>query len=96
MVKNRIKVMYYILVYDVSSPKRLPKILKTCRRYLHWVQRSVFEGELTKSQFLDLKDEIKKIIDKKEDSVIFFAIRNKEVFRKETVGKELNTITNFF
>ncbi len=88
--------MYYILVYDVASPKRLPKILKTCRRYLHWVQRSVFEGELTKSQYIDLRAEIKSIINKKEDSVIFFAIRNRETFTKETIGKELNKITNFF
>ena len=88
--------MYYILVYDVASPKRLPKVLKICRRYMHWIQRSVFEGELTSKQFFDLEDELKKVINKKEDSIIFFAIRNREVIKKETIGKELNPITNFF
>ena len=62
MVNKREKTMYYIVVYDIASPRRLPKILKTCRKYLHWVQRSVFEGELTKSQILALKGELKKII----------------------------------
>jgi CRISPR-associated protein Cas2 len=92
----KVKVMYYILVYDVASPKRLPKVLKICRRYMHWIQRSVFEGELTSKQFFDLEDELKKVINKKEDSIIFFAIRNREVIKKETIGKELNPITNFF
>ena len=92
----KVKVMYYILVYDVASPKRLPKVLKICRRYMHWIQRSVFEGELTSKQFFDLEDELKKVINKKEDSIIFFAIRNREVIKKETIGKELNPVTNFF
>ncbi len=89
------KVMYYIVVYDIASAKRLPKILKICRKYLHWVQRSVFEGELTKTQFLQLNDELKRKINKKEDSVIYFEIRNTEVIRKNVLGKELNEISNF-
>ncbi len=38
-----------ILVYD-TAVKHNPKALRTCRRYLHWVQRSVFEGQLTPAQ----------------------------------------------
>jgi len=96
MVGKKVKVMYYILVYDISSKKRLPKILKICRKYLHWVQRSVFEGELTRGQYFNLRSEIKRIINRKEDSIIFFAIRNREILKKEIIGKELNQISNFF
>jgi CRISPR-associated protein Cas2 len=90
--KNR-KTMYYILSYDIASPKRLPKMLKTCRRYLNWVQNSVFEGELTKSQFVELSNNIKRIIDKEHDSILLYEIRNKEVVDKSILGKEKNEIT---
>ena len=35
--------MYVILVYDVDQ-KRTAKMLKLCRRYLSWIQNSVFEA----------------------------------------------------
>ncbi|HMX39907.1 MAG TPA: CRISPR-associated endonuclease Cas2, partial [Saprospiraceae bacterium] len=38
--------MYVIAVYDVGE-KRVGKMLKLCRRYLNWIQNSVFEGELS-------------------------------------------------
>ena len=87
------KTMYYIITYDCASPKRLPKLLKTCRRYLNWVQNSVFEGDLTRSQFMELRNRILKIIEKKNDSVIFYEIRNRDVVDKEILGIEKNEIT---
>ena len=41
--------MYIILVYDIGE-KRVAKMLKLCRRYLNWIQNSVFEGEITDLQ----------------------------------------------
>ena len=38
--------MYVILVYDIGE-KRVGKMLKLCRRYLSWIQNSVFEGEIS-------------------------------------------------
>ena len=66
--------MYVILVYDVGE-KRVGKMLKLCRRYLSWIQNSVFEGNLSKAQLRDLKMQIEDIIDKEKDSVIFFSSR---------------------
>ena len=37
--------MYVILVYDCGE-KRVGKMLKLCRKYLNWIQNSVFEGEI--------------------------------------------------
>ena len=34
--------MFVIVTYDVSS-KRVVKVMKTCRKYLTHVQKSVFE-----------------------------------------------------
>ena len=38
--------MFVIMVYDVGK-KRVAKVLKKSRKYLHWVQNSVFEGEIS-------------------------------------------------
>jgi len=45
--------MYVILVYDVNE-KRVAKMLKLCRRYLNWIQNSVFEGEITEVKLKEL------------------------------------------
>jgi len=95
MVNEELRKMYCIVVYDISSPKRLPRMLKICRKYLHWVQKSVFEGELTKRQFINLHDELKSKINKKEDSIIFYQIRNTDVVDKQLLGIEKNEITIF-
>ena len=87
--------MYYILTYDITSPKRLPKALKTCRKYLHWVQNSVFEGELTSTQMDRLIKEIRRIIKKEEDSVIIYKARTPEVVYKEVIGIEKNEISMY-
>ncbi len=95
MVNKVSRKMYYILAYDLASPKRLPKALKICRKYLHWVQNSVFEGELTTNQMDRLLAELKRIIKKEEDSVIIYIARTPEVINKEVLGIEKNEITLF-
>jgi CRISPR-associated protein Cas2 len=85
--------LYYIAVYDVAE-KRVGKMLKLFRRYLHHIQNSVFEGELTDADFLRLKSEIKKIYQAEEDSVIFFSMNGKYM-DKEVVGVEKKPTSNF-
>ena len=46
--------MYVILVYDMEE-KRVGKMLKLCRKYLNWIQNSVFEGEITEVKLKELK-----------------------------------------
>ena len=46
--------MYVLLVYDVEV-KRVVKVHKFLKRHLHWVQNSVFEGELTDAQIETVK-----------------------------------------
>jgi len=65
-----------LIVYDISSAKRLAKSLKICRKYLTWVQNSVFEGELSQAQFSNLRRELKRVINAKKDSVIIFGTQN--------------------
>ena len=79
--------MYVIMVYDIRE-ERVNKVLKIARKYLTWVQNSVLEGELTRAQLEKLKVELGEIIDKEEDSVIFYKLRSTAYFQKETMGVE--------
>jgi len=56
-------------------------------------QISYIEGELTKAQFDLFHERIKSIIDKKNDSVLFYELRNREVFDRSVLGIEKNEIT---
>ncbi len=77
--------MFIILVYNVGE-KRVAKVLKKCRQYLYWVQNSVFEGEITPAKLKMLKEELKRIIDKTEDSVIIYNLRTTKYASREVIG----------
>ena len=86
--------MYVILVYDIGE-KRVAKMLKLCRRYLHWIQNSVFEGEITELKLRELEHEARKIMQLREDSLIIFRSREVRWLEKHVVGKEKNDMDNF-
>lgn len=86
--------MYVILVYDIGE-RRVGKMLKLCRRYLNWIQNSVFEGEITEVKLKELLSEAKLIMNKEEDSVIIFKSREEKWLEKQVVGKEKNELDNF-
>ena len=63
--------MYVVVVYDTAA-ERNPKILRTCRRYLHHVQRSVFEGALSPAQLKRFRAAVREAIDAGYDSVLVY------------------------
>lgn len=85
--------MYVILVYDVDQ-KRTAKMLKLCRRYLSWIQNSVFEGEISEVQLKQLTSEARNLMDEK-DSLIFFKSRDEKWLEKEIIGDEKASVFNF-
>lgn len=79
--------MYVILVYDVEE-QRVAKVCKFLRRYLHWVQNSVFEGELTEGKFKEVQIGLKKFIKADKDSILFYKLRASYDVQKEILGVE--------
>ncbi|MDI6618635.1 MAG: CRISPR-associated endonuclease Cas2 [Clostridiales bacterium] len=77
--------MFAILVYDINE-KRVNKVLKTCRKYLSWVQNSVLEGEISDANLRKLKIEISRIINKEEDSVIIYLLRTTTYSERQILG----------
>ena len=81
--------MYVIIVYDVGV-ERVNKIKKFLRTWLNWVQNSVFEGELTESEFIKVQQGIKNIIDKESDSVIIFKLKDRKFIDRNIIGVDKN------
>ncbi|HHU34663.1 MAG: CRISPR-associated endonuclease Cas2 [Bacteroidales bacterium] len=86
--------MYVIAMYDVGE-KRVGKMLKLLRRYLNWIQNSVFEGEITEVKLLELKYRAMMIMDEDVDSLIIFKTRQEKWLDKEIVGLERQGLDNF-
>jgi CRISPR-associated protein Cas2 len=83
--------MYVILVYDIGE-KRVGKMLKLCRKYLNWIQNSVFEGEITDVRLEELKIRASLIMKEDLDSLIIFKNRQEKWLDKEVIGQERNPL----
>jgi CRISPR-associated protein Cas2 len=86
--------MYVIAVYDVAA-ERTVKMLKLRRKYLHWIQNSVFEGELSELQIKELIAEAREIMDESHDSSILFKSRHNHYMDKQLIGKPLSNTGQF-
>ncbi|MEI5136910.1 CRISPR-associated endonuclease Cas2 [Streptomyces libani] len=80
--------MFVILVYDTAA-ERNPKVLKTCRKYLHWTQRSVFQGELSTAQYRALITALRATIDPDYDSIVTYTTRSPDLIDTTTLGVAL-------
>jgi len=86
--------MYIILVYDMKQ-QRVGRMLKLCRRYLHWIQNSVFEGEISEVKLAELVAKARTIMDEDEDSLILFKSRTQQWLEKQVVGRERSALDTF-
>ena len=83
--------MYLIIVYDVNV-NRVNNVNKLLKSYLHWQQNSVFEGKITKSQYTEIIEKLKKLIEEDEDSIIIYKFPQKYL-DKTILGIEKNPIS---
>ncbi len=79
--------MYVLIVYDVEVG-RVTKVHKFLKRHLHWVQNSVFEGELTEAQMETVKAGLKRIVDDETDAVLLYSARDAKWLSRESIGRE--------
>ncbi len=92
--------MYVIAMYDINTEtkdgrKRLRQIFKLMKKYLIRIQNSVFEGEITKAKFEEMKLKVNDLIDRTIDSVIFFKSRDIKWMDKDICGFEKDDADNF-
>ncbi|MEM0466087.1 MAG: CRISPR-associated endonuclease Cas2 [Candidatus Thermoplasmatota archaeon] len=77
--------MYVIVVYDVNVD-RVNKVRIFLKQYLNWVQNSVFEGELTKSELSIVEHAVQELINQSEDSVRIYVLRSDKYLEMIEVG----------
>ncbi|MBD1373497.1 CRISPR-associated endonuclease Cas2 [Hazenella sp. IB182357] len=77
--------MFVVLVYDFAQ-KRVNKALKIARKYLHWVQNSVLEGEISDANYIKMKKELEMLMNPEEDSIILYTFRTKKYSKREELG----------
>ena len=87
--------MYVVIVYDIGVD-RVNKVKAFLRQYLFWIQNSVFEGDLSESEFEEVYNGLKKIIDDDVDSIIIYKLRMQELLNREVLGIEKAPIGEIF
>lgn len=91
--------MYIILVYDILNDEQSSRIqrnvFKTCKQYLSHIQKSVFEGNISRTKLLELELSLKKYIRKDSDSVIVFVSRDEKWLDKKIWGKDDKSLDRF-
>jgi CRISPR-associated protein Cas2 len=78
--------MYVVVCYDIVSDRRRAKLLKAMKGFLPHVQKSVFEGELTDTRLLAMRERIGAVIDPAEDTVRIYHLCGRCIPATELLG----------
>lgn len=69
--------MKYVIAFDIAGDNIRTRVVKILSEYAYRVQKSVFEGIISKESILELQGKVEKIIDKKNDSVRIYPLCGK-------------------
>lgn len=70
----RAKKIFCVVAYDISDDKRRNKVARILTRHGKRINNSVFECMFTDVQFKKTKEQIAKLIDRDDDSVVYYPI----------------------
>jgi CRISPR-associated protein Cas2 len=76
-----------LVCYDISNPKRLRKVAKTCEDFGYRKQYSVFLVRVSATDFVRLRSRLYDIIDLNEDQVLFIPLTESGLQRMEAIGR---------
>jgi CRISPR-associated protein Cas2 len=77
----------YLVAYDISNPKRLRKVARTCEDFGYRKQLSVFLVRVSATDFVRLRTRLYDIINLDEDQVLFLPLTDGCLQRMETIGR---------
>ncbi|MCP5535459.1 MAG: CRISPR-associated endonuclease Cas2 [Akkermansiaceae bacterium] len=78
--------MLYLIAYDISSPRRLQKVAKTCEDFGARVQYSLFECRLNPDHFQELWSRLNDLIDPEEDRIVSYRLDTDNAAKTLTAG----------
>jgi len=79
----------YVVVYDISEPKRWRRVFKIMKSFGEWLQLSVFQCMLSQRQLLRMEYALKECIKNGEDHVLIIDIGPSDKIRPrfKSLGK---------
>lgn len=81
--------MFVVVTYDISEDKRRTKIHSILKSYGQWMQYSVFECDLTKTEYAKLRYRLSKLIQSETDSIRFYFLCGCCQGKVERIGGEI-------
>ena len=69
--------------------------MKTCRKYLTHVQKSVFEGDLNEGKTVLLRKELEGTVDMEHDFVIMYTLPDGRILNRDIVTNTPDPTDNF-
>jgi len=84
---------YCIVTYDVGE-ERVNRVRKILKRYLNWVQNSVFEGEIGEGKLGKCLQELKRVIREDTDSIYVYRLELQDNCKKLIIGQEKESVFN--
>ncbi len=77
----------YLIAYDISDPKRLRKVARTCEDFGFRRQYSVFFCRLSAADLVRLRSRLYDVINLHEDQVLFIPLCNRCAEGIEALGR---------
>jgi CRISPR-associated protein Cas2 len=77
----------YLVTYDISDPKRLHKVARTCEDFGYRKQLSVFLCRLSATDFVRLRSRLYDLIHMEQDQVLFIPLCGKCVSAIHSIGR---------
>lgn len=80
----------YLVVYDISDPKRWKAAFRKLCGYGEWVQLSVFQCRLARAEMLEMETDLRECLNQVEDHLLIVDIGGAENIkpRIRTIGRE--------
>lgn len=85
--------MYVIIVYDIGE-ERINVIRKFLKRFLNWIQNSVFEGEITESQLVRVQNFLHKKVVIEYDFIKIYIMSSNKYLSTCNIGTPKKEPTN--
>ena len=77
----------YLIMYDITDPKRLKKVAKYLEGYAYRVQLSVFESRMDEATYRKMRRGLARLVDDMFDTVLFFPLCDADWQKRERHGK---------
>ena len=77
---------FIVVAYDIADDRRRQKIVKVLVQFGLRCNESVFECILTESKIIKMKQQLLKLTNNKEDSILYYYLCKTCVMKRENIG----------